>query len=268
MLTIDLDRAAELREFSVSRAKKWWTLKPMVEPEERTCRSRLPIRPDLARRLRPQRLRLCILISRTVFRLCRQRFQERRPNRAAAAQTNFREHSRVGFSLFISCTPVMRASSVSKCATRAASDRLHPEYRTPDARARTIPAPVISLCTNLDELDKIRCRLCAQIITANSGEWISQHNLRVSYADPICDFARWQSRLQKINPAFRQMGFWDGVAPLATACMQPNDSVHHETIRLVSLNFRLRRRIASWFASIQIYHTNAFDFANCRSCQP
>jgi len=26
MLTIDLDRAAELREFSVSRAKNWWTL--------------------------------------------------------------------------------------------------------------------------------------------------------------------------------------------------------------------------------------------------
>ena len=33
-------------------------------------------------------------------------------------------------------------------------------------------------------------------------------------------------------------------APFATVWMQPNDSVHHDTIRLVSLNFRFRRRIA------------------------
>src|SRR5947209_4633405 len=33
-------------------------------------------------------------------------------------------------------------------------------------------------------------------------------------------------------------------APLAAVWMQPNDSVHHETMRLVSLSFRLRSRIA------------------------
>ena len=33
-------------------------------------------------------------------------------------------------------------------------------------------------------------------------------------------------------------------APLATVWMQPNDSVHHETIRLVSLKLRLRNRMA------------------------
>src|SRR2546430_15276257 len=33
-------------------------------------------------------------------------------------------------------------------------------------------------------------------------------------------------------------------APFATVWMQPSDSVHHETIRLVSLKLRLRKRIA------------------------
>src|SRR2546430_17278195 len=34
-------------------------------------------------------------------------------------------------------------------------------------------------------------------------------------------------------------------APFATVWMQPSDSVHHETIRLVSLKLRLRKRIAA-----------------------
>jgi hypothetical protein len=50
-------------------------------------------------------------------------------------------------------------------------------------------------------------------------------------------------------------------APLAIVWIQPNDSVHHETIRLVSLNLRLRRRIAAVFSIRQIYHTNDLDFA-------
>src|SRR5687768_18339330 len=33
-------------------------------------------------------------------------------------------------------------------------------------------------------------------------------------------------------------------APRAAVWMQPNDSVHHETIRLVSLSLRLRSRMA------------------------
>jgi len=32
--------------------------------------------------------------------------------------------------------------------------------------------------------------------------------------------------------------------------MQPSDSVHHETIRLVSLNFRLRKRMALVLSTI------------------
>jgi len=121
--------------------------------------------------------------------------------------------------------------------------------------------PVISLCTNLDEL---RQNTLPSVCADNYCEFRRMDfsaQLRSAYAIRFGDFARWQSRLQKINPAFRQMGFLGRRAPLATACMQPNDSVHHETIRLVSLNFRLRRRIASVVASIQIYHTNGFDFA-------
>src|SRR6266480_1487943 len=34
--------------------------------------------------------------------------------------------------------------------------------------------------------------------------------------------------------------------------MQPSDSVHHATIRLVSLNFRLRRRIAAVVCTRQL----------------
>src|SRR5438270_13136618 len=33
-------------------------------------------------------------------------------------------------------------------------------------------------------------------------------------------------------------------APLAAVWMQPNDSVHHETMRLVSLSFRFRSKMA------------------------
>src|SRR5256885_16126836 len=39
-------------------------------------------------------------------------------------------------------------------------------------------------------------------------------------------------------------GLFGRRAPFAAVWMQPNESVHHETIRLVSLSFRFRRRMA------------------------
>src|SRR6266404_5704665 len=44
--------------------------------------------------------------------------------------------------------------------------------------------------------------------------------------------------------------------------MQPRDSVHHETIRLVSLNFRLRKRIAAVLCTPQV-STSKRSPCNC-----
>jgi hypothetical protein len=49
----------------------------------------------------------------------------------------------------------------------------------------------------------------------------------------------------KNKSSFPAKGLLRRRAPLATVRTQPNDSVHHETMRLVSLNFRLRRRMAA-----------------------
>ena len=39
-------------------------------------------------------------------------------------------------------------------------------------------------------------------------------------------------------------GLFARLAPFAAVWMQPNESVHHDTIRLVSLSFRFRSRMA------------------------
>src|SRR5947199_5851396 len=49
----------------------------------------------------------------------------------------------------------------------------------------------------------------------------------------------------KNKSSFPANGLFARRAPLATVWMQPNDSVHHETIRLVSLNLRFRNRMAA-----------------------
>jgi hypothetical protein len=49
---------------------------------------------------------------------------------------------------------------------------------------------------------------------------------------------------------------------LAIVWTQPKDSVHHDTIKLVSLNFRFRRRIASELSTRPKSTTrNGLDFA-------
>jgi hypothetical protein len=39
--------------------------------------------------------------------------------------------------------------------------------------------------------------------------------------------------------------------------MQPNDSVHHEMIKLVSLNFRLRKRMAEVLCTSNCYSNSS-----------
>ena len=39
--------------------------------------------------------------------------------------------------------------------------------------------------------------------------------------------------------------------------MQPNDSVHHDTIKLVSLNFRLRKRMAEVLCTSKCYSNSS-----------
>src|SRR5881397_2315889 len=55
----------------------------------------------------------------------------------------------------------------------------------------------------------------------------------------------------KNKSSFPANGLFGRRAPLATVWMQPNDSVHHETIRLVSLSLRLRKRMAAVIATRQ-----------------
>src|SRR6478752_6286337 len=49
----------------------------------------------------------------------------------------------------------------------------------------------------------------------------------------------------KNRSSFPAKGLLARRAPFAAVWMQPNDSVHHETIRLVSLSLRFRRRMAA-----------------------
>jgi hypothetical protein len=49
----------------------------------------------------------------------------------------------------------------------------------------------------------------------------------------------------KNKSSFPANGLFARRAPFATVWIHPHDSVHHETIRLVSLNFRLRNRMAA-----------------------
>src|SRR5437762_14113132 len=54
-----------------------------------------------------------------------------------------------------------------------------------------------------------------------------------------------ETSASKNKSSFPANGLLGRRAPLAIVWIQPNDSVHHDTIRLVSLNFRLRRRMAA-----------------------
>src|SRR5437588_5085977 len=65
----------------------------------------------------------------------------------------------------------------------------------------------------------------------------------------VCRFdfrlrAIWIS-VSKNKSSFPANGLFARRAPLAAVWMQPNDSVHHETMRLVSLSLRFRRRMAA-----------------------
>src|SRR5436309_13962457 len=56
----------------------------------------------------------------------------------------------------------------------------------------------------------------------------------------------------KNKSSFPANGLFGRRAPLATVWMQPNDSVHHDTIRLVSLSLRLRNRMAAVVSTVQV----------------
>ena len=99
------------------------------------------------------------------------------------------------------------------------------------------------LGADVDQFHKVRSRLHAEIIFADAAKRIAQYRLCQSMQirlpatlDLNLDFEKKSSLPAKTLFGRR--------APFATVSMQPNDSVHQETIRLVSLSFRLRSRIA------------------------
>jgi hypothetical protein len=61
----------------------------------------------------------------------------------------------------------------------------------------------------------------------------------------------------KNKSSFPANGLLGRRAPLAIVWIQPNDSVHHEMIKLVSLNFRFRNRIAT-VVSTSKHHRMSF----------
>src|SRR5437773_3832727 len=62
----------------------------------------------------------------------------------------------------------------------------------------------------------------------------------------------------KNKSSFPENGLLGRRAPLAIVWIQPNDSVHHETIRLVSLNFRLRSRMAGVLSTKKVLCNSLF----------
>ena len=83
--------------------------------------------------------------------------------------------------------------------------------------------------------------------------------LRSTYANSISGRARFEFLPRRTNRVCRQRRSLARRAPFATVWIRPNDSVHQEIIRLVSLSFRLRNKIATVF-STSIYSTKMKSF--------
>ena len=109
---------------------------------------------------------------------------------------------------------------------------------------------MIGLGGTFDQLNEVGRRLCAQMCFANTSKRIAQ--LYLGQGMQIEQRRRAiRISVSKNKSSLPANGLRARRAPLATVWTQPNDSVHQEKMTLVSLNFRLRKRIANVLSTSQ-----------------
>jgi hypothetical protein len=74
-----------------------------------------------------------------------------------------------------------------------------------------------------------------------------------------------ETSASKNKSSYPANGLFGRRAPLAIVWIQPNDSVHHEMIRLVSLNFRFRNRMAAVLSIPEQSNTRTIEALQCAS---
>jgi hypothetical protein len=179
----------------------------------------------------------CGLVSREALSAWRAR------DRQLPEETRERERTDLFLIAFTSCTPAMRASSVSKCVTARSVGRCHSGTERALQQREQLGIVVIGLGADLHQLDEIRRDLHAQIARADPPK-----GFRSATSRKVCRFdfllrAIWISA-SKNRSSLPANGLFARRAPLATVCTQPNEFVHQWMIRLVSLSLRLRSKMA------------------------